>query len=81
MYKVLKRAPKQVQANYIAWKRIVELQGPMGLRVVKGFHDEVLRGDWEGFRSSRLDLKWRAIYKIEKKQLVVYVIEVSSHVY
>jgi len=79
--KRLVRAPRQVQVNYHEWKRIVELQGPPGLRGIKGFRDEALRGEWFGFRSSRLDRKWRVIYKVEKERLVVYVVEINPHEY
>lgn len=79
--KILARAPSQIKENYLAWKRIVELEGPQGLRFIKGFHDEALKGEWQGFRSSRLSEKWRVIYSVEKEQLIVYVIEVNPHVY
>ena len=79
--KVLKRAPQEVKQNYLAWKRIVEWEGPRGLRLIKGFHDEALKGKWQGFRSSGLSQKWRVINRLEKKQLIVYVIEVNVHEY
>jgi addiction module RelE/StbE family toxin len=79
--KILKKAPVEIQKNYLAWKRIVELEGPQGLRFIKGFHDESLRGSWLGFRSSRLNRQWRVIYKVEKKELIVYVVEVNPHTY
>lgn len=79
--KALSKAPIQVKKSYVAWKRIVELQGPHGLREIKGFHDETLKGRWLGFRSSRLNQKWRVIYKDEKQECTVYVIDVNPHVY
>lgn len=79
--KVLKKAPREVVVRYEAWKRIVELGGPDGLRAVKGFHDESLKGQWKGFRSSRLGIKWRVIYLVEREALEVYVIEVNPHEY
>ena len=79
--KRLRRIPREVQVNYHEWKRIVELEGPQGLRLVKGFHDEALKGEWFGFRSSRLGRKWRVIYKVEKERLIVYVVEVNPHEY
>lgn len=75
------KAPVGVRKAYHAWKRIVELEGPQGLRVIKGFNDEALKGEWKGFRSSRLTLKWRVIYRIEKEELSVYVVEVNPHEY
>ena len=40
--RVLRKAPPQVRVRYEAWKRICELEGPCGLRSIKGFHDEVI---------------------------------------
>ena len=79
--KAIRRMPEDVVIRYEAWKRIVELEGPRGLRKVKGFHDESLRGKWKGFRSSRLGRKWRVIYLIKQEHLEVYVIELSPHDY
>ncbi len=79
--KSLKKTPVEIKKNYLAWKRIVELEGPQGLRLIKGFHDETLKGEWKGFRSSRLNKQWRVIYKIDKEQLIVYVIEINPHTY
>jgi toxin HigB-1 len=79
--KVLKKTPKQVKENYVAWKRIVELQGPIGLRHIPGFNDEKLKGQWKGFRSSRLGYQWRIIYAYEKEEFTVYVIEITPHKY
>jgi proteic killer suppression protein len=79
--KTIKKAPSQVVTRYEAWKRIVELQGPTGLRSIKGFHDEALQGKWDGFRSSRLGIQWRVIYRAFGENLEVYVIEVTPHDY
>lgn len=79
--KALSRAPREVVVRYEAWKRIVELSGCDGLRAVKGFHDEALKGDWKGFRSSRLGIKWRVIYSVREEILEVYVIEITPHDY
>lgn len=79
--KSIKKAPDEVAIRYEAWKRVVELQGPAGLRNIKGFHDENLMGEWKGFRSSRLGIKWRVIYRAQAKELEVYVIEITPHDY
>ncbi len=79
--KSLKNAPIEIHKKYIAWKRIIENQGPQGLKLIKGFHDEKLKGEWEGYRSSRLNLQWRVIYLIEKDECVVYAISINSHKY
>jgi len=49
--------------------------------LIKGFHDEFLRGEWQGHRSSRLGLKYRLIYTIEDKRLYVQVIDITAHDY
>lgn len=79
--KQLQRTPQVIQRNYVAWKRIVEWNGPQGLRRIKGFHDEALKGEWRGFRSSRLNRQWRVIYTIDQDHLVVYVVEIHPHTY
>ncbi|MEE8368303.1 MAG: type II toxin-antitoxin system mRNA interferase toxin, RelE/StbE family [Thermoanaerobaculia bacterium] len=48
---------------------------------MRGFNDEALRGDWKGHRSSRLGGQYRVIYRIEKKQMFVMVIDFSAHDY
>lgn len=61
--KTIKTTPIQIRKHYELWKRIVEIEGPQGLRLIKGFHDEALQGKWKGYRSSRLSLQWRVIDK------------------
>lgn len=77
----LKGAPQEVLKRYEKWKDIVRLSGPAGLRKVKGFHDEALRGEWKGHRSSRLGLQYRVIYKILKDQVLIQVVNLSPHDY
>ncbi len=36
--------PQEVLKHYEKWKDIVVISGPEGLRLIKGFHDEALRG-------------------------------------
>lgn len=79
--KVFRKAPEEVIVRYEAWKRIVELQGPLGVKAVKGFRDEALKGEWKGFRSSRLGRQWRVIYKVSEAGLEVFVIEITPHDY
>jgi len=77
----LPKIPLEVLKRYEKWKDIVRLSGPAGLRLIKGFHDETLKGEWKGFRSSRLGIQYRLIYKVERKALYVKVIEITSHDY
>ena len=75
------KLPMDVLKRYEKWKDIVRLSGPEGLRLIKGFHDEGLRGEWHGFRSSRLGIQYRVIYKVERKALYVKVIDITPHDY
>jgi len=73
--------PIDIQKRYEKWKDIVSISGPPGLRLIKGFHDESLRGDWKGFRSSKLGKQFRVIYRIEKERILVQVVSVTAHDY
>lgn len=79
--KQIKKAPKEVLQKYELWKSIVEIDGPSGLRQIPGFKDHALTGDWKGSRSSYLNKHWRVIYKKNKDQLEVLVLEVNPHDY
>lgn len=79
--KQLGKLPTDVLKRYEKWKDIVELSGPVGLRLIRGFRDESLRGDWKGHRSSRLNQQYRVIYRTERDQLLVEVVEVNPHDY
>lgn len=79
--KVIKNAPNEVLGRYEAWKRIVEISGPQGLKNIRGFRDEALKGEWKGYRSSRLGIQWRVIYKINGEVLEVYVFEITPNKY
>jgi len=67
--------------RYEKWKDIVAVSGPQGLRLIRGFRDEALRGAWKGHRSSRLNQLYRVIYKIESDNLHVLVMELTPHDY
>ena len=77
----LKGAPQEVMKRYEKWKDILRLSGPEGLRKIKGFHDEALRGEWKGHRSSRLGLQYRVIYKTLKSQVLIQVVNLNPHDY
>jgi len=79
--KGLKSLPVDILKRYEKWKDIVALSGPAGLKQIKGFNDEALRGEWKGHRSSRLNIQYRIIYKIENEQLFVKVIKLTAHDY
>jgi len=77
----LAKTPVDVLKRYEKWKDIVTISGPQGLRVIKGFRDEALRGDWQGHRSSRLGDQYRVIYLVEEQEVVVKVIDLTAHDY
>ena len=71
----------EIKKRYEKWKDIVRISGPLGLRAIKGFHDEALKGRWINHRSSCLGDKYRIIYKQEGEEFIVKVIEVTAHDY
>jgi mRNA-degrading endonuclease YafQ of YafQ-DinJ toxin-antitoxin module len=77
----LDATPREVLKRYEKWKDIARISGPPGLRLIKGFHDEALRGDWQGHRSSRLGFKYRVIYRVNPEQALFQVIHVTPHEY
>jgi mRNA-degrading endonuclease YafQ of YafQ-DinJ toxin-antitoxin module len=77
----VRRLPVEVLKRYEKWKDIVKISGPMGLRLIKGFHDEALKGEWKGHRSSRLGAQHRLIYRIVAQELLVLVIDITAHDY
>ena len=77
----LAAAPVEVQKRYEKWKDIVAISGPQGLRLIRGFNDEALSGKWKGFRSSRLNIQYRVIYRVQKEQVLVVVEKVTPHDY
>ncbi len=79
--KQLKSLPIDVLKQYEKWKDIVVISGPKGLKKIKGFNDEALRGEWKGYRSSRLNIQYHIIYKIKNEQLFVKVVKITAHDY
>ena len=77
----VRKTPRDVLKRYEKWKDIVEVSGPAGLRQIRGFNDEALRGDWKGHRLSRLGDQFRVIYRVEKEKLIVMVIDLTAHDY
>jgi len=77
----VQKLPAEVLKRYEKWKDIVRISGPKGLRLIKGFRDEALRGEWKGQRSSRLGLQYRVIYEIVDREVLVLVIDITPHDY
>ena len=76
-----RNVPDEILKRYEKWKDIAMLSGPPGLRMIKGFHDESLSGEWKGHRSSRLGSQWRVIYRVVAHALLIQVFEVTAHDY
>jgi hypothetical protein len=79
--KQLNAMPAEILKRYEKWKDIAMISGPPGLRAIEGFHDEALRGEWQGYRSSRLSLKFRVINRVIAQQLLFQVVQVTAHDY
>lgn len=76
-----KKLPERVVKKYELWKDIVFRHGPDKLREFPGFHDEKLKGDRAGQRSSRLSLQYRVIYTVERDVVNIKVIDINAHKY
>ena len=81
MDRQLDRLPRDALQRYEKWKDIAMLSGPPGLRLIKGFHDEALGGEWKGHRSSRLGIQFRLIYRVVPSGQLFQVISITAHDY
>ena len=79
--KQIASVPNDILKRYEKWKDIASISGPPGLRLIKGFHDEALSGRWKGYRSSRLEVQWRVIYRIIPEELLFQVASITAHDY
>lgn len=77
----LRTLPVRVRDSYETWKNVLRAAGPEALRELPGTRDEVLRGQWKGYRSSRLSSRYRVIYRVVRDNLVIEVIDVNPHDY
>jgi mRNA-degrading endonuclease YafQ of YafQ-DinJ toxin-antitoxin module len=77
--KQLSSAPREILKRYEKWKDIAMLSGPPGLRLIRGFKDEAVSGEWKGFRSSRLGVQWRVIYRTVPEQQLFQVVSITPH--
>ncbi len=73
--------PQEILKRYEKWKDIASISGPPGLRLIKGFHDEALTGQWRGYRSCRLGLQWLVIYRVVVEGLLLQVASITAHDY
>ena len=74
-------APIEILKRYEKWKDVASMSGPPGLRLIKGFHDEALAGEWKRCRSSRLGEQWRVIYRVIADDLLFQVASITAHDY
>jgi addiction module RelE/StbE family toxin len=79
--KQLDALPAETLKRYEKWKDIVRMSGPLGLKQIRGFNDEALRGEWKNHRPSRLNQHYRVIYRIERDTVLVEVVSVTPHDY
>lgn len=75
------KVPLDVLKRHEKWKDVARLSGPQGLKRIRGFRDEALKGRWSGFRSSRFGQQWRVIYRVEGDRLLVQVLDINPHDY
>jgi addiction module RelE/StbE family toxin len=79
--KQLDALPVEILKRYEKWKDVVRVSGPQGLRKIRGFNDEALGGEWKDHRSSRLNQRYRVIYRIQRDAVLVEVVNVTAHDY
>ena len=81
--KDLDKLPKEILRAYEIWARLIEDHGTLILRKFPGYRDEMLKGEWLGYRSSRLNLQWRVIYQVSRtgEVEIVSVARVTAHDY
>ena len=56
--------PLEIQKRYEKWLDIATISGPPGLKSVRGFQRRSLVGKVDGYRSSRLNVQYRVIYRV-----------------
>ena len=74
-------APQEILKRYEKWKDIATISGPLGLRQITGFNDAALSGTWKGFRSSRLGLQCRIIYRVVADEMLFQIESLTPHDY
>jgi addiction module RelE/StbE family toxin len=79
--KQLAAVPREILKRYEKWKDIAMLSGPPGLRLIRGFNDEALAGEWKGYRSSRLGVQYRVIYRVLSVERTFQVVSITAHDY
>lgn len=79
--KTVRRLQPWILKEYETWKDLVYRHGPEILRQFPGYHDELLKGERKGQRSSRLSRQYRVIYAVDREIITIYVLEITPHHY
>ena len=79
--KQIASAPLEIQKRYEKWLDTATISGPPGLKSARGFHDEALSGTWSSYRSSRLNIQYRVICRVESSNQLFQVVEITAHDY
>jgi proteic killer suppression protein len=79
----LRKVPFYIRDKLFQWIERVEEFGIAEVRIIKGFHDEPLKGPRIGERSIRLNRSYRAIYveNIDENLVLIKILEVTNHEY
>lgn len=79
----LRKVPSHIIDKFQVWVESVEREGLTQVQKIPGFHDEPLKGQRRGQRSIRLNKAYRAIYVINNKKEIEFILveEVSKHEY
>lgn len=81
--KDLKKLPHYIVEKLFIWAQSIETDGMPVVRMVRGYHDEPLKGSRVGQRSARLSRAYRVIYTEHKNGdiEIIMVEEVNKHDY
>jgi proteic killer suppression protein len=81
--KQTQKAPAHIIAKLLSWVSLIRMKGLTHAQMIKGFHDEPLKGNKKGTRSVRLSRQWRAEYTISESGSVslLTIEEVHPHDY
>lgn len=83
VHKEIQKAPQQVRRKLALWIETIKSIGLESTRQLSGYHDEPLHGTRKGQRSIRLNIQWRAFYRLKSDGTIEFVEieEVNPHAY
>jgi toxin HigB-1 len=61
----LKKCPIHIVRKLMGWVGTVHAIGLEETRKIPGYHDELLKGEWKGYRSTRLSKAYRGLYRVQ----------------